>query len=320
MNMETFSNALLDNSLGMTGIGQPGSTLPTSDARGFVSSCDFEGISGVPEPKVCEFCGATLYHKEIRMGNKVLWTPVATHCTCPEAVAAYEAAQAERIAQEKAEREAEKNRKFQEHVNKIVGESGMGVRFQRRIFDTFIETGENKRALAACRRYAEGFDNLLPERGQPEPGRNGLFISGPPGTGKTHLAAAISNFLLSHGKPVICMTMIDLLERIKHTFNKTGADEAEVLQIYKTVPLLVIDDIGKEPPTEWAISTVYNIINSRYEAYLPTIITTNYAPDELINRMTPRATGDSTTAVAIIDRLLEMCNGISLTGKSWRGR
>lgn len=82
------------------------------------------------------------------MGNKVLWTPVATHCTCPEAVAAYEAAQAERIAQEKAEREAEKNRKFQEHVNKIVGESGIGVRFQRRIFDTFIETGENKRALA----------------------------------------------------------------------------------------------------------------------------------------------------------------------------
>ena len=61
------------------------------------------------------------------------------------------------------------------------------------------------------------------------------------------------------------MTMIDLLERIKRTFNKTGADEAEVLQIYKTVPLLVIDDIGKEPPTEWAISTVYNIINSRYE-------------------------------------------------------
>lgn len=304
----------------MTGIGQPGSTPPTPDARGFVSSSDFQGVPGVPEPETCEFCGATLYHNGILMGNRVLWTPVVTHCTCPEAVSAYEAAKREREAEEEAKRKAEESRKFQERVKKIVGESGMGERFQRRTFDTFQETGENRRALAACRRYAENFDNLLPKRGQPEPGRNGLFISGPPRTGKTHLAAAISNSLLCQGKPVVCMTMIDLLERIKRTFNKTGADEAEVLQIYKTVPLLVIDDIGKEPPTEWATSTVYNIINNRYEGYLPIVTTTNYAPDELINRMTPRATGDSTTARATIDRLLEMCNGISLTGKSWRGR
>lgn len=318
--MEIFSSALLDSGLGTTGIGQPGSTPPKPDVQGFVSSRDFEEVPGVPEPEVCESCGATLYHKGILMGGKVLWTPVVAHCTCPEAVTAYEAAKREREAAEEVERKAEENRKFQERVKKIVGASGMGERFQRRTFDAFQETGENRRALAACRRYAEGFDNRLPKRGQPEPGRNGLFISGPPGTGKTHLAAAISNFLLSQGKPVICMTMIDLLERIKRTFNKTGADEGEVLQVYKSVPLLVVDDIGKEPPTEWAISTVYNIINSRYEAYLPTIITTNYAPDELINRMTPRATGDSTTARATIDRLMEMCDGIPLTGKSWRGR
>lgn len=318
--METFSNALLNSGLGMTGIGRLGSTPPTPDVQGFVSSRDFEGVPDVPEPVVCEFCGATLYHNGVVMGDRALWTPVVAHCTCPEAVSAYEAAKREREAEEEAKRKAEESRKFQERVKKIVGASGMGERFQRRTFGTFQETGENRRALAACRRYAEDFDNMLPKHGQPEPGRNGMFISGLPGTGKTHLAAAISNFLLSQGKPVICMTMIDLLERIKRTFNKNGADEGEVLQVYKNVPLLVIDDIGKEPPTEWAISTVYNIINSRYEAYLPTIITANYAPDELINRMTPRATGDSTTARATIDRLLEMCNGISLTGKSWRGR
>ncbi len=216
--------------------------------------------------------------------------------------------------------EEKENRKFREQVKKIVGESGMGERFLRRTFSTFRETPENKKALAVCRRYAENFENLLPKHGQAEPGRNGLFISGPPGVGKTHLAAGIANELLSQGKSVICMTMIDLLERIKRTFNKTGADEGEVLRVYRTVPLLIIDDIGKEPPTEWAISTVYNIINSRYEGYLPTIATTNYDPGALIARMTPRTTGDSTTARATIDRLLEMCNGISLTGKSWRGR
>ena len=93
-----------------------------------------------------------------------------------------------------------------------------------------------------------------------------------------------------------------------------------MLRIYKTVPLLVIDDIGKEPPTEWAISTVYNIINGRYEAYLPTVVTTNYDTDTLIVRMTAKDTRDDTTARATIDRLMEMCRGIALTGESWRGR
>ena len=114
--------------------------------------------------------------------------------------------------------------------------------------------------------------------------------------------------------------MMDLLGRIKHTFGKEGADEWEVLQTYKTVPLLVIDDMGKEPPTDWAISTVYSIVNARYEACLPTIVTTNYATGDLISRMTPKATGDDTTAIATVDRLLEMCAGISITGNSWRGK
>ena len=147
-----------------------------------------------------------------------------------------------------------------------------------------------------------------------------IIFYGPPGTGKTHLAAAIANHLIAQGKPVICMTMIDLLERIKRTYSTTGGSESDVLKIYKTVPLLVIDDIGKEPPTEWAISTVYNIINGRYEAYLPTIVTTNYDTEALIDRMTPRESHDSMTARATIDRLMEMCRGITLTGQSWRSR
>lgn len=250
-----------------------------------------------------------------------MWPPYgAERCTCPEAVAAYEKEEAERKAREEAERQAEADRKLQEKIRRIVGESGMGERFLRRTFDTFQLTDDNHRAAAVAKRYADGFENLLPKKGQPEPGRNGLFISGPPGTGKTHIAAAIANHLIAQGRPVVCMTMIDLLERIKRTYSKGDVDEGSVLRIYKTVPLLVIDDIGKEPPTEWAISTVYNIINGRYEAYLPTIVTTNYDTETLIQRMTPRDTRDNTTAKATIDRLLEMCRGIALTGQSWRQR
>ena len=57
-----------------------------------------------------------------------------------------------------------------------------------------------------------------------------------------------------------------------------------------------------------------------YEAYLPTIVTTNYDTEALIDRMTPRESHDSMTARATIDRLMEMCRGITLTGQSWRSR
>ena len=261
-----------------------------------------------------------MYRQGFYLGSRAIWSPAPDLCDCPEAIAARERAQKEREAKEEAERKAEEERRLRDKVAKIVGESGMGERFLRRTFQSLIITDGNRRAATAAKKYAEGFDFLLPRSGQPEPGRNGLFISGNPGTGKTHIAAAISNYLMAQGRPVICMTMIDLLERIKRTYSKGNVSEDNVLNIYKTVPLLVIDDIGKEPPTEWAISTIYNIINGRYEAYLPTIVTTNYDTATLIARMTPRETGDDTTARATLDRLMEMCKGITLTGESWRSR
>lgn len=245
--------------------------------------------------------------------------PFLEPCTCPEGLAENERQKAEARAAKAAEEQAKKDRELQERIKRIIGESGMGERFQRRTFETFKVDDNNRKAHTAALEYVNGFEQMLPRADAPEPGKNGLFICGEPGTGKTHLAAAIANQLIRQGKPVVCATMIDLLGRIKQSFKYEG-EEARVLHLYKTVPLLVIDDIGKEPPTEWAVSTIYSIINIRYEAYLPIIVTTNYDSETLIKRMTPRETKDDTTARATLDRFREMCKGLAMMGGSRRGK
>ena len=276
-----------------------------------------------PDPVPCEYCGKLRYTEGYFLLGKIMWNLSGPkHCDCPEAMAAYEKEKAEREAKERAKQQAEADRKMRERVARIIGDSGMNTRFLRRTFDTFEVTKENQRAARVCKQYADTFREKMPAKDR-DPGRNGLFITGPKGTGKTHLAAAIANQIMQEGTGVICMTMIDLLDRIKETFaqRRTGeATEGDILTTYKEVPLLIIDDMGKEPPTEWAVAKIYAIINARYEAYLPTIVTTNYTDSELVRRLTPKDTGDQTTADATIDRLREMCAAIVTSGESWRSR
>lgn len=278
-----------------------------------------------PDPVPCEYCGKPRYTKGFYLGRTIRWNFIGPElCDCPEAVAAHEKELAEREARKRAEHEAAAERHMRQRVAQIFSDSGVGARFRRRTFDTYRVTEENERAHRVCVQYAETFRDKLPQHNA-DPGRNGLFITGPKGTGKTHLAAAIANQLMEAGTAVICMTMMDLLERIKQTYEQKrqyGGDtsEANVLGAYKSVPLLIIDDMGKEPATEWAVSKIYAIINARYEAFMPTIITTNYTDSELVRRLTPKETGDSTTADATIDRLREMCAAIVTSGDSWRSK
>lgn len=270
-----------------------------------------------PAPVPCEYCGAPRYTRGILFtGRRVCWMPTGPQtCECEQAQAAKREAEAlaeaERIAKEQAEARA----KELVRIERIIGTSGLGDRFKNRTFEKFNTEPDNITAYKTARGYADNFAKLM------EREKNGLVFAGPPGTGKTHLAASVANQLMNTGVPVIFTTMIDLLSKIKATFDteRTTANEADVMRSYKTVDLLIIDDMGKEQPTNWALTKMYEIINARYENYKPVIITTNYSAEELTQRLTPKD-GDSTTAAACIDRILESTYTVALAGESWRRR
>lgn len=291
--------------------------------------------SAPPEPKECEYCGKTLYHygliSPLQTKQIFIWMPEPEHCDCEQAQRYWVKVEADKKAAEEEKKRQEEAERLQRKINKLIKDSGIRGRFLNRTFERFEVNEENRRAYEAAKRYADNFRDMLPKKGPdgivdpPEIECNGLFITGSYGTGKTHLATAISNQLIREGIPVICMTMIDLLARIKQTFDRSDeATEAEIMKIYEEVPLLVIDDIGSEQPSEWGSTKIFAIINARYEAYMPTIVTTNYAGDELIRRMTPIGPNgrpmDSRNAEKTLDRLKEMCVGIEMNWESWRSR
>lgn len=259
--------------------------------------------------------------------NKIfLWSREPERCTCPQAVAYWEQHDREEAEAKAAEERRRKEAAIQARITKLIRDSGMKGRFQQRTFDRWEMTEQNRRAFATCKRYADSFAALMQPRKDdhgraqpPEKERNGLFLIGGYGTGKTHLAAAIANQLLRAGTPVICMTMIDLLARIRETYDRQDATEAQVMRLYQDVPLLIIDDLGSENPTEWGSTMIFSIINARYEAYMPTIVTSNCGADELVQRMTPRDATDR-NAQKTVDRLREMCVAVQMDWPSWRSK
>ena len=172
------------------------------------------------------------------------------------------------------------------------------------------DTPERLRCYKIAKRYAETF----PERYNKG---DGLYIEGTNGTGKTHLAAAIALQLIGEGIPVICKTSTDMLADIKKAYDSKEIAESKVLDVYKATDLLIIDDLGKEQCSDWSMTTLYAILNDRYEDMKPTIVTTNYSADDLVKALTPRGYDDS-KIVAIISRLKETSTVLTMAWADYR--
>ncbi len=109
-----------------------------------------------------------------------------------------------------------------------------------------------------------------------------LVFQGDNGCGKTHLAAAIVNFQYQNRKPALFIVVPDFLDHLRSTFSpESKISYDQLFESVKNAPLLVLDDFGKQTTTAWAREKLYQVINYRYNAQLPTVITTNCSTDEL---------------------------------------
>ena len=119
-------------------------------------------------------------------------------------------------------------------------------------------------ALTAARDFAEN-----PEKW--------LYLHGPTGVGKTHLAVAIANLRAQQGDSITLWSVPDLLDNLRHTYS--NPNESTFYTLFDSVrncELLILDDFGTQQMTDWALEKLYQLISHRHDRLFPTVITSQY--------------------------------------------
>jgi DNA replication protein DnaC len=116
-----------------------------------------------------------------------------------------------------------------------------------------------------------------------------LVFTGPYGSGKTHLAAAIANYRAGLGNPPLFVVVPDLLDHLRATFNPNSTVRFDRrFEEVRTAPLLILDDLGTQSMTPWVREKLYQLFNYRYAAALPTVITTADLMEDIDPRLRSR--------------------------------
>ena len=170
----------------------------------------------------------------------------------------------------------------------------------QRKFETFQPGKETQAAYNACMSFCNHF----------EAHAQGIRLIGSYGCGKTHLAASVLNRMIAQGVPGMFVVVPDLLEKLRRSFDTHDESAKEVIEMAKTVGILVLDDLGAEKPSDWVREQLYLLINARYEQSLPTIITTNCDTQELVSKLQQR----------IVSRIIEMTDPVMIKAADYRLR
>lgn len=247
---------------------------------------DFVGEEGLL------YCGRCRTKKETRirfptaMGNMEMKT-VPCVCKC-------------RQEELEEERRADEYREKQQRICSLRQSSLIDTKFREARLSGYAVTDENRKVFNLAKKYVSGFKEMYQ-------GNQGILFWGEVGTGKSYTAACIANELIDNMHTVIMTSFVKILQEIQ----TMKIDESVLIKKLQDAELLVIDDLGTERSTEYALEKVYNVIDSRYRSGKPLILTTNLVLKDMIQIMDIRYR-------RIYDRIFEMCYPVHVRGRSYR--
>ena len=235
---------------------------------------------------ICGVCGTRKEHLLTWFDGRTIKVPCM--CLCDQ--------KAEYLAEQARMEEERRSR-----VNRLLDSSMMDVKYRDAKMEKFVETEDNEKIRVICNRYINLFDDFYRDN-------QGLLFWGDVGTGKSFAAACIANELIEKGTSVLMTSFSRILSIIRQ-----GADEEKnILNQISQNRLVIFDDFGAERSTEYAMEKIFDIIDQRYRAKKPMIITTNLKFSEMKSEEDMRYR-------RLYDRIFEVCFPVEFkTTRSWR--
>ena len=172
---------------------------------------------------------------------------------------------------------------------------------EKHLLDWKFAVAEDNRDIRMAKKYVASWSKVRAEN-------LGLLLWGNVGTGKSFVAACIANALLEQGVPVLMTNFSKLLNQMGALYSE---ERYRYIAALSNFPLLIVDDLGIERSTEYALEQVYAVIDERYKSGQPLIVTTNLTIGEIRN---PRDVAHA----RIYSRILEMCTPIQIGGEDRR--
>lgn len=139
-------------------------------------------------------------------------------------------------------------------LQKLLDYSNLGERFFEKNFESYQVNNNNVKAFETAKKFISNFE-IADKRG------TGIIFYGPYGVGKTHLACSIANELIKMQKSVIFGSTIKLFGIIKKSYNnEIEENESKIISEFINCDVLIVDDLGKENPSEWVLEKLYYIL------------------------------------------------------------